>query len=232
MFKINQTDVTNEETSTVSNTESSSTLGIPPAGISRNQKFIPGINTMPKLNNNNMSSITTVRSTQADHFFQNQTVVYDFNWTPIPNKPTFGPSPAPLNYQKDLKNKNIHPVLDNVKNLSHLAKLSLNNHNNNGLDQAILRKNNNKTQQKQQPPPVINVQVLPQRLSSVLFHINEKQRSLAAASSHHHGHHGRLPFPGMFRQNKIAPIFKIDPTGLDKKKARSLDSLYRYWYIL
>ena len=214
LFKINQTDVVNEETTTASNTESTSTLAIPPAGISRNQKYIPGINTLPKLNNN-MSAITTVRSTQADHFFQNQTVVYDFNWTPIPNKPTFGPSPAPLNYQKD---KNIHP--DNVKNLSHLAKLSLNNHNGLAIDQAISRKNHNNKTQK----PVINVQVLPQRLSSVLFHINEKQRSLAASSHHHH--HGRL-FPGMFRQNKIAPIFKIDPTGLDKKKARSLDSLYR-----
>ena len=124
MFKINQTDVNEENTTVSNNTESSSTLVIPPAGISRNQKFIPGINTMPK--SNNMSVSTTVRSTQADHFFQNQTVVYDFNWTPIPNKPTFGPSPAPLNYQKD---KKIHPVLDNVKNLSHLAKLSLNNHN-------------------------------------------------------------------------------------------------------
>ena len=28
----------------------------------------------------------------------------------------------------------------------------------------------------------------------------------------------------MHRQNKIAPIFKVDPTGLNRKRAKSLDS--------
>ena len=79
------------------------------------------------------------------------------------------------------------------------------------------KKRRKNLKEKNKTDSVINVQLLPPRLTSVLFHINEKQRSYS---------HGR--FAGMFRQNKIAPIFKIDPTGLDKKKARSLDNFYRY----
>ena len=84
LFKLNQSEIT--ATTTESSTNNSST---------RQQKFLPGL-----LLNNNNNSINNSTTTQ-DKFFQTQTVVYDFNWTPIPNKPTFGPSPAPVNYQKD-----------------------------------------------------------------------------------------------------------------------------------
>ena len=108
-----------------------------------------------------------------------------------------------MNYQKGLQVQ-----VDDVESLSNLAKITINNHDK--LADGIIQKN--------RTDPIINVQLLPPRLSSVLFHINEKQRSMSPP-------HGR--FPGMYRQNKISPIFKIDPTGLDKKKARSLDNLYR-----
>ena len=120
-------------------------------------------------------------------------MVYDFNWTPLPKRPTFGPARPPPNYY-------------HLKELSGLAHVSLPDH---GPLAAEVRRRRNEQ-------PIVNVQLLPPRLSSVLFQINEKHRSL---------NHGR--YPGMHRQNKIAPIFKVDPTGLDRKRAKSLDSIFR-----
>ena len=187
LFKINQTE--SKTTTITPNLDQGNTTQ---QQNSRKEKFLPGLLFQPD----------QPSTTEANVYFQNQTVVYDFNWTPIPKKPTFGPSPAPLNYQQ---NKDSFQA-DEVASLSHLAKVTLTNHGK--LAESL--KDKNKTDS------IINVQLLPPRLTSVLFHINEKQRSYS---------HGR--FAGMFRQNKIAPIFKIDPTGLDKKKARSLDNFYR-----
>ena len=101
--------------------------------------------------------------------------------------------------------------VDNIKELSHLAQISIPD--SGDLAEEIRRRNNSSDGK-----PIINVQLLPPRLSAVLFQVNEKHRSL--------NHHGR--YPGMHRQNKIAPIFKVDPTGLDRKRAKSLDnSMFR-----
>ena len=149
-------------------------------------------------------SISTSPQSTTKDFFEAQTVVYDFNWTPIPKRPTFGPSRAPPNYR---------PIkLDSVKQLSGIAQVSIPD---SGAIADELRSTNSNAGGPE-GPPVVNVQLLPPRLSAVLFQVNEKRRAL----------YGRYP-PGFHRQNKISPVFKIDPTGLNRKKSKSLDSLFR-----
>ena len=172
----------------------------------RKEKFLSGVflNGDPTT----PSSTTALKQTtepSSKHFFETQTVVYEFNWTPIPKRPTFGPARPPPNYKLRA---------DNIKELSHLAHVSVPG--TGKLAEEIQMINSS-------DKPIVNVQLLPPRLSAVLFQVNEKRRSL----NHH------LRYPGMHRQNKIAPVFKVDPTGLNRKKAKALDhSIFRYVYFL
>ena len=174
-------------------------------GDQRQEKFLTGV----FLPANEEETSTTVRSTSTStqsttkDFFEAQTVVYDFNWTPIPKRPTFGPSRAPPNYHR-LK-------LDSVKQLSGIAQVSIPD---SGAIAEELKSSSVNAGARQ--APVVNVQLLPPRLSAVLFQVNEKRRAL----------YGRYP-PGFHRQNKISPVFKIDPTGLNRKKSKALDNLFR-----
>jgi hypothetical protein len=179
----------------------------------REKKFLHGIVIINALTGNHtrqQTTTTTTTTTEAEttettsedphkDFFETQTVVYDFNWTPIPKRPTFGPSPAPPNY-KDLSSS--------IEELSGLAQVTLTD-NKSELANFIKARNDTRN-------PIVNVQLLPPRLSAVLFHVQEKHRALLAT-----GPTARYP-AGIFRQNKIAPVFKLDPTGLDKKRAKSL----------
>lgn len=88
--------------------------------------------------------------------------------------------------------------------LSHLAHVSIPEH----LYDEV----------KNETSPIINVQVLPARLSAVLYQVTEKHRSLQPHRFN----------PVNSRQNKIAPIFKLDPTGLDRKRAKSLELRQHY----
>ncbi len=134
-------------------------------------------------------------------FFESQTVVYDFNWTPLPpttRRPTFGPSPAPKNYTIKL---------EDIDELSGLALVTLDD--NGKLAEQIRKRRNETASEATNKPPVVNVQLLPPRLSAVLYHVSEKHRALS----------GPPPPPGSrysgsFRQNKIAPAFKYDPAGI------------------
>lgn len=92
--------------------------------------------------------------------------------------------------------------------LSHLAHVSIPEH----LYDEV----------KNDTSPIINVQVLPARLSAVLYQVTEKHRSLQPHGSRFN------PVSSGHRQNKIAPIFKLDPTGLDRKRAKSLELRQHY----
>ena len=192
LFKLNQT--TAAMNTTINQTDADSFQ-------ERQEKFLNGI-FVPTATELSTTSSSTNTEEPSKVYFETQTVVYDFNWTPMPKRPTFGPPRPPPHYKLRV---------DNIKELSHLAQISIPD--SGDLAEEIRRRNNSSDEK-----PIINVQLLPPRLTAVLFQVNEKHRSL--------NHHGR--YPGMHRQNKIAPIFKVDPTGLDRKRAKSLDnSMFR-----
>eukprot|EP00095_Tigriopus_kingsejongensis_P003776 maker-scaffold155_size301336-snap-gene-0.7 protein:Tk03776 transcript:maker-scaffold155_size301336-snap-gene-0.7-mRNA-1 annotation:"hypothetical protein AaeL_AAEL004058" len=124
------------------------------------------------------------------------------DWIPIPTKvppPTFGPRNKPTGYHSQ-------PIdVEDVHKITNIATVRL-------TDVGPLAEEIKQSPISERVRP-ISVQYLPQRFTTTMTRISDKDRSL----------HSNWPQrPGLFRENKIAPIFKHDPLGLDRSYSRAL----------
>ena len=120
------------------------------------------------------------------------------DWIPIPTKqprPTFGPQMRP----KDYVHKPVN--FQQINKLTDLAAVTLTNVG--PLAEEIKRRHEGRytlDHLRAKVRHIPSLQLLPDKLSSFLTHVEGKDRALAGSGQR----------PGLFRENKIAPIFKQD----------------------